>query len=182
MTTSARREYLLEACYAYVLVHGLTDLSLRPLAHAVGSSPRVLLFLFDSKENLVRTMLQRARQDELAVLRRIRGSSPRMTQADVALAVWEWLAAPEHRGLLALWVETYARSLIEPDGPWSGFARATVEDWLRSLAPPGARGRHRTESATALLAVLRGGMLDLLATSDRKRVDASVRAAVAALT
>ena len=43
---SRRKEELLELSYRYALEHGLADLSLRPLAAAVGSSPRVLLFLF----------------------------------------------------------------------------------------------------------------------------------------
>ena len=48
--TSARRDELLERAYRYVLDHGLSAMSLRPLATEIGSSPRVLLFLFDSKE------------------------------------------------------------------------------------------------------------------------------------
>ena len=51
---SPRRAELLDACYGYVLTHGLAGLSLRPLAAATGTSPRVLLYLFESKENLVR--------------------------------------------------------------------------------------------------------------------------------
>src|SRR3954451_5011316 len=50
---SPRREELLEAAYAYVLRHGLSGLSLRPLAREVGSSPRVLLYLFGTKDGLV---------------------------------------------------------------------------------------------------------------------------------
>ena len=46
---SPRRDELLERAYRYVLQHGLGGMSLRPLAAAVGSSPRVLLFLFGSK-------------------------------------------------------------------------------------------------------------------------------------
>ena len=41
--TSARRAELFDASYAYVLDHGLYGLSLRPLASAIGTSPRVLL-------------------------------------------------------------------------------------------------------------------------------------------
>ncbi len=52
--SSARQLELLERAYDYVLQHGLTSLSLRPLAQAIGSSPRVLLFLFGSKEGLLR--------------------------------------------------------------------------------------------------------------------------------
>src|ERR1700704_1958853 len=112
---SARREELLERAYEYVLTHGLTDLSLRPLAAAVGSSPRVLLFLFGSKDQLVRELLARARADETE-LPALRSAAADLPAA--ALQVWEWLAADRHRGLLRLWVESYARSLIEPDGPW----------------------------------------------------------------
>ena len=61
---SARQAELLEAGYAYALTHGLADLSLRPLAAAIGSSPRVLMFLFGNKDGLVRALLARARADE----------------------------------------------------------------------------------------------------------------------
>ena len=67
-TASARETELLEKAYAYVLEHGLADMSLRPLATAIGSSPRVLLVLFDSKDELVARLLSRAREDELAML------------------------------------------------------------------------------------------------------------------
>jgi AcrR family transcriptional regulator len=161
---SARREELLDAAYAYVLEHGLADVSLRPLAAAVGSSPRVLLFLFGSKDGLVRALLARARADELAALADGRSSS------DVGAAVWDWLVAAEHRALLRLWVEAYARSLVDPDGPWGGFAERTVADWLDVLAPA-----RDDADRTLLLAVLRGALLDLLATGDAERTTAAVR-------
>ncbi len=69
---SPRKEELLERAYQYVLSRGLADLSLRPLAAAIGSSPRVLLFLFGSKDDLVRALLARARADELAFLEQAR--------------------------------------------------------------------------------------------------------------
>jgi AcrR family transcriptional regulator len=182
---SARRQELLELAYRYVLRHGLADLSLRPLAAAVGSSPRVLLFLFGSKEGLVRALLARARADELGVLRRLERASAGADLPAVAAEVWRWLAADDHRALLTLWVEGYARSLVDPDGPWAGFARATVEDWLGLLAaaqPPGERdtaaGRARR---TLVLAVLRGALLDLLATGDAERTTAAVHQQLAAL-
>jgi AcrR family transcriptional regulator len=175
---SPRRDELLERAYAYALEHGVADISLRPLAAAVGSSPRVLLFLFESKAGLVQALLARARRDELALLERARemtarpaGRSPGTRDAvAVAADVWGWLAAEEHRALLKLWVEGYARSLIEPEGPWAGFAAATVADWLEVFA--GAT--PDAELRTLILAVLRGAMLDLLATGDIERVSAAL--------
>ena len=171
---TVRREELLEKAYAFVLEHGLADLSLRPLARAIGSSPRVLLYLFESKDGLVRELLARARQDELAAIQDIEGDLEAVTAT-----LWEWLAAPEHRPLLVLWLEAYARSLVEPDGPWSGHARQTVEDWFDVLAkaqPPAVRRtRAGLAERTRALALVRGAMLDLLATGDETRVTAALR-------
>lgn len=182
--TSPRREELLELAYRYVLEHGLVSLSLRPLARAVGSSPRVLLLLFGSKEGLVRALLARARAAELELLAAAAPAGDDLVT--VALALWRWLSAPEHRALLALWVEAYGRSLVEPDGPWGGFARATVEDWLALLAqaqPPRRRATARARAErTLVLALLRGALLDLLATEDLARTSAAVHAGISVVT
>ncbi|HVX55816.1 TetR/AcrR family transcriptional regulator [Nocardioides sp.] len=167
---SARERELVEAAYAYVLEHGIGDLSLRPLASAIGSSPRVLLFLFDSKEGLVRRLLARAREDELGWLAAA-GPRAELTSPDHAVRViWGWLSAAEHAPLLRLWVEAYGRSLVDPSGPWAGFAEATVTDWLRLLESTGADAAARTLA----LAGLRGLLLDLLATGDLARIGAAL--------
>jgi len=169
---SARRRALLEAAYGYVLERGLATLSLRPLATAIGSSPRVLLFLFGSKDGLVQAILARARADELAVLDRVRRAGVADGPAAAAAAIWAWLVAPEHRALLTLWVEGYGRALVEPDGAWAGFAARTVHDWLAVLDDVG--GGDEVDR-TLLLAVVRGALLDLLATGDVARTTAAVR-------
>jgi AcrR family transcriptional regulator len=176
---SPRKAELLERAYRYALEHGVANLSLRPLASAIGSSPRVLLYLFGSKDGLVRALLARARAEELALLEELR-SNPGSDLKDVVARIWEWLAADERRGLLSLWVEGYARSLIDPDGPWAGFAKATVDDWLALLAEYQPANQHDSDHATTqrteALALLRGALLDLLATGDRERTTATIRA------
>jgi len=176
--SSARQLELLERAYDYVLQHGLTSLSLRPLAQAIGSSPRVLLFLFGSKEGLVQALLARARAAELEFLEQTPPTGSAEDFASVVRGVWQWLRDKQHRRMLALWLETYARSLVEPSGPCANFARKTVDDWLELLAGRQAHPRSRagaTERALAL-AVLRGALLDLLATGDEERTTAIVEA------
>jgi hypothetical protein len=94
--------------------------------------------------------------------------------------VWDWLADPAHRPVLALWVEAYGRSLLDPRGPWAGFAQSTVDDWLVVLAsaqpPPVRRSAAGRAERTQVLAVLRGALLDLLATGDARRTTAAVTA------
>lgn len=174
---SARKLELLDAAYAYLLRNGWSGLSLRPLAAAIGSSPRVLLYLFDSKDGLIRALLDRARADELALLERIDPHADGgLTEATGR--IWTWLSDPTHRAVLALWAEAYARSLIDTDGPWTGFAESTVNDWLALLAQAQPARERRTAAGrnrrTLALAVLRGALLDLLATGDRTRVTRAV--------
>jgi AcrR family transcriptional regulator len=142
----------------------------------------VLLYLFGSKDGLIRALLARARADELALLRTASnaetGDSAQNLEV-VATRIWSWLAAARHRELLTLWVSGYARSLAEPDGPWAGFAAATVADWLAVLRAAQPEPRRDTAAGlaerTLVLAVLRGALLDLLATGDVERTTASVR-------
>ena len=188
---SARQAELLEAAYQYAVSRGRADLSLRPLAAAIGSSPRVLLYLFGSKDGLVRALLARARADELGLLEQARGEGDGTGGAEpggmagAAGRIWGWLADDAHRSLLTLWADGYVRSLAQPDGPWAGFAAATVADWLAVLAaaqPAPFRATPAGEAErTLVLAVLRGALLDLLATGDTARTTGAVRRQLAGL-
>ena len=58
-----RKSELLDAATEYVLAHGLSDLSLRPLAQQLGISHASLLRHFSSKDELVMAVLERIRTD-----------------------------------------------------------------------------------------------------------------------
>ena len=55
---TARRDEVAQAATDYVLEHGLVGLSLRPLAAELGTSDRMLLYHFDSKDDLVAAVLR----------------------------------------------------------------------------------------------------------------------------
>lgn len=155
-----RREDLLAATVRYVAEHNVSDLSLRPLAAEIGTSPRVLLYLFGSKEQLVRDVLAVGRAEQLALLERSEeaGGSARETLE----LLWAWVADPEHRGALRLFFEGYVRAFGHAE-PWRDFGTASLDEWL----PPLARVLDGTgANATVVLAVLRGLLLDLLAAED----------------
>jgi len=180
--TSRRRTEIVEAAYQHAAGVGLAGASLRPLAEAVGSSTGVLRFLFGSKDGLVAAVLERARADELELLARIPADAD---LAAVARTIWSWLADPRHRNVLRLWTESYAASLQDDAGPWSGFAAATVRDWLAVLARAQPAAERNTAAGrarrTAVLAVLRGAMLDLIATGERARTTRAVEDVLALL-
>jgi AcrR family transcriptional regulator len=174
---SPRRRELLAAALAYAAEHNLSDLSLRPLAAAIGSSPRVLLYLFGSKEGLIREVLAAGRAEQLALVARA-DSEAAGPRAALGL-LWEWCTAPGHRSTLRMFFEAYSRSPGD-DGPWRGFAAASLDDWL----PPFERLFAGTGMpATLGLAVLRGLLLDVVAldpaanreSGDFARIDAAWR-------
>jgi AcrR family transcriptional regulator len=171
----ARRAELLDRAVDYVCRHGLAELSLRPLAKAVRSSPRGLLYYFGSKEKLIVEVVRRgrARQREMMATLKLTDLSPRA----IARTLWREWSNPEWEPLTRLSFEVYALSLADPSR-FSGFLDASVNEWLKALEvctrlPGWTRARSRA-LGTLLIAGFRGFLLDLLATHDRARVDRAV--------
>ena len=168
-----RPEELREAIVRFLMKHGLADLSLRPLAKAVGSSPRVLLYYFGSKEKIVVEILAEVRRQQLASF----GQIDAATFAEACQIVWKRMSAPDSEPIFRLFFEAYGMALRRPK-QFKDFLRATVEDWLTLVAEPLVREGHTRRQArafaTVVLAGLRGFMLDYCNTGDRKRVDDAV--------
>jgi hypothetical protein len=105
-------------------VSALTISVLRPgigRGTRAGSSPRVLLYFFGSKEGLVRAVLIRSRDNQYRLVEQwlAEASSP----ADRIERLWQWPADPEQAGVERLFFESYARSLHDEDGAWAGFGK-----------------------------------------------------------
>jgi AcrR family transcriptional regulator len=171
----ARRAELLDRAVDYVCHTGLAELSLRPLARAVGSSPRVLLYYFGSKEQLVVEIIRRgrARQREMMMDLKLTDVRPR----EVARALWREWSKPEWEPLTRLSFEVYALSLNDPQR-FPGYLERSVGEWLDALEYcTKLPGRTRAQSqalGTLLIAGFRGFLLDLLATHDRARINRAV--------
>jgi AcrR family transcriptional regulator len=167
---------LLDAIVDHLTAHGVAELSLRPLAKAVGSSPRVLLYYFGSKEELIVKALARLRERQRATYARMKGASF-ATPADACRAIWKNMSAPESEPLFRMFFEAYAMALRHPQR-FKEFLRSAVEDWLEFLAAPLIRKGHAEGQArayaTVVLAGFRGLMLDYCASRDRKRLDRAV--------
>jgi AcrR family transcriptional regulator len=173
MSEPPARDRLLAAAVEYVAANGIGDISLRRLAEAIGTSHRMLIYHFGSREGLlievVRTVEQRQR-DALAAL----DAEPGATPEDVGRAMWRRLADESLWPLERLFFELYGQALQgRPHAV--PLLEGIVEDWLgpatemaleRGTAPENARAEARLG-----LAVVRGLLLDLLATGDREGVE-----------
>ena len=169
------RSALLDRIVDYVYANGVSDLSLRPLAKAVRSSPRVLLYYFKSKEDLIVEIVARARERQRVLFERVGIGTEK--PIDACRAVWSIMSAPKSEPAFRLFFEIYGLALQDPDR-YAGFLRGAVDDWLTFIEKPHvAAGHSRVDAraiATIVLAGYRGFMLDLCATHDRRRIDRAV--------
>lgn len=160
-----RRQELLDGAIEYAIANGIADLSLRPLASALGTQAPVLLHHFGSKEQLLALILNGVR-DRLRTL----GREAEATETRAGLgAVWAWASDPAQDPFLRSFFEAYALALRHPDR-YGEFLGAVVQDWLDE--PMAAVDDI---SATIAMAAIRGLLLDLLATGQRERVDGAMK-------
>ncbi|HSS88256.1 MAG TPA: TetR/AcrR family transcriptional regulator [Streptosporangiaceae bacterium] len=167
MPTSQARERLLAAAVRHALDAGIADLSLRQLAAAIGTSHRMLLYHFGSREGLLVAVTQAVEEQQRAALL---GSG---TAPQDARRSWERLSDPKLWPQERLFFELYAYALRGRPGT-EGFLDGIVESWVApvaaALVEAGADERTARADARLAVAVVRGLLLDLLATGDRAGV------------
>jgi AcrR family transcriptional regulator len=167
MRTSRARERLLAAAVRHALDAGIADLSLRQLAAAIGTSHRMLHYHFGSREGLLVAVTQAVEQQQRAALLES-GTSPQD-----ARHFWERLSDPSLWPQERLFFELYAYALRGRPGT-EGFLDGIVESWVAPIAgalvQAGADEQTARADARLGVAVVRGLLLDLLATGDQAAV------------
>jgi AcrR family transcriptional regulator len=166
-TASQPRDRLLAAAVEQAMRGGIADLSLRELAAAIGTSHRMLLYHFGSREGLLVAVARAVEEAE-----RARFMSWGMT-ADDARRIWARLSHPAMWPAERLFFELYVQALLGRLGD-KQFLDSTVEGWLAPVAAAmveaGASEATARTDARLGMAVVRGLLLDLLATGDREGV------------
>lgn len=176
MTQPHPRDRLLEAAIAYIAERGISDLSLRELATAIGTSHRMLLHHFGSKEALwvevIRTVEERQRTG-LPDLVPDPGADP----AEATRTWWRHISDPSLWANERLFFEVYGQALQGRPGTTElldGIVDAWVEPIAAVLVEQGVPEAAARARARLSVAVTRGLLLDLLATGDREAVDAAM--------
>jgi AcrR family transcriptional regulator len=168
-----RPEELRNAIVRYLIEHGLTGLSLRPLAKALGCTPRVLLYHFGSKEKMIIEVLAQVRRGQRVDY----GGIEEASFTEGYLTIWKRMSAPDSEPLFRLFFEAYGIALRYPR-LYKAFLHDTIENWLQLMTDEFQGERYQCKQAPAIativLAGLRGFMLDFCTTHDRKRVDEAV--------
>ncbi len=162
-----RREELVVGATVWVLEHGLAGLSLRPLAKALGTSDRMLVYYFGSKDGLVAAIMEFAGEQLIAAMPRIDPARPPRSARAWLDQAWALFSSPEIRSGLALMFELDAAAARSP-GPARDASAAVTARWLGAvgdaLTELGVPARARRGLTPLVAAALIGLALEHLIT------------------
>ena len=160
-----RREELLEQVTDHVLANGLIGLTLRPLAAALGTSDRMLIYHFGSRDALVSAVVEQATSRATAAVSSLPAAP---TVRSAVNRLWELYRTQPLHACLTLYCQAAASGLIGEE-PYRSDARASNELWAAALRDylvrSGAPVRRVARIVTLVDSALYGFHLDL--TTDR---------------
>ena len=170
------RERWLAATMDYVTRHGIGELTLRQLAKALGTSHRMLVYHFGSKEGLLTEVVRCSEAEQRALTTQLM-TDPSTPPIEQARRVWSQLADKQMWPRERLFFEVYGQAL--QDRPHTrALLNEIVDAWIEPLVAINQRiGMSAADARAAArlgLAVTRGLLLDLLATGDREGADAAM--------
>ncbi|MEV4201295.1 TetR/AcrR family transcriptional regulator [Micromonospora globbae] len=168
------RAALLDRCVAFLKENGFSELSLREIAAGAGTSHRMLIYHFGSREGLLAEVVRRVEDEQRAALAALATGSD--DPVEVSRQFWRRLADPALAPAERLFFEIYAHALHGRS--WTGpFRASVVAAWTGPVEELFVRlGFDETEArwrARLGLAATRGLLLDLLVTGDRELLDAA---------
>jgi AcrR family transcriptional regulator len=164
---SERRDALIEKALQYFLSHGLAGLSLRPLAGKIGTSARLLVYHFGSKDGLVAAVMDEV---QARTQRSFAASAARAAKSEkgVMRAFWDGITAPENVPTLRLLFEVQVLALQNPKA-YARYLKGTSSSWLELIEGSLPPSKSKREIATLCAAVIDGLLLEYVSTGDLRR-------------
>ncbi len=162
------RNQFLEKCLAYFLRHGVANLSLRPLAAAVGTSARMLLHYFGSKEALIAEVMGQVQARLQTAFHDLTVDHGAADRENLIQDFWKVLSARPNQPALRLLFEVQMLALQNPKR-YRRYLTRTSASWRELIERALPAGQKNAISATLYTAVIDGLLLELLSTGDLKR-------------
>src|SRR5690349_24959390 len=99
------RQALLDRVVEHVAHHGMSDVSLRELAAGIGTSHRMLLYHFGSREGLLAAIVAAIEAQQRAVM--VAMAEQAKTPRELMLGLWEQVSREELRPFVKLFFEVF---------------------------------------------------------------------------
>ena len=158
-TNPQKRHDLLDAIVRNVGADGIGQRSLRDIAEQVGTSHRMLLHYFESREGLLVAIVDEVERRTKVDVDALYDAED--DPADVLERAWSELRVEQMRPSERLFFECYARG-ANGEHPFDRLHPDSITSWLEMASRQGVD----IDLARLGLAVVRGLLLDLIATND----------------
>lgn len=168
-----RKQQLLDALIAYLVKRGLADLSLRPMAAAAGTSARLLIFHFGSKERLLVEVLAEMQGRLQRSFGALLAAESKPRKVPLLRAFWDWATTGVNYDYHRL---LYQLQLLAAQNPkvYGRYLKQNSMTWLELIQPVLPEAQQTPGFATLYGAVFDGLFIELMSTGDRRRVNAAL--------
>lgn len=149
----------------HVAANGLSDTSLRELASAVGTSHRMLIYHFGSRDGVVAAVVERMETNQRTALESL--AEEATTPTDLIARQWAHLSDPAIAPFVRLFFEVTAHAMFGRPGT-AGFIENLTDPWIEFGTRLAEQMGVDADSAAIRLgvAVSRGLLLDAVTSGD----------------
>lgn len=167
------RDELLAAAIEHLADHGVDNQSLRGLADAIGTSHRMLIYHFGSRQGVLAAVVQAVEEQQRSTLAAMLDDPAASSPRELSLRFWAEVVGPALR-YGPLFFELAAHAMQRQPHALT-LRTSLVDPWLGPLTTLLERAGHPPARAAVQarlgLAVARGLLLDLLVTGQRAAAD-----------
>lgn len=164
------RQALLNAAARHLVDHGIADQSLSDIAAGLGTSARMLIHHFGTRDALVARALEIARHWQLDDAQRY--FQPASDAVAVLRTTWTWLVDDETLSYFRLFQQVAALERLQGADAPTSFSARLGEDWrplVRRVFEADPRFDDAASFADLTIAFYRGLALDLVYGTHRSR-------------
>lgn len=170
---ATRKEELLEELLGYLLKHGVAEVSLRPMAAAVGTSARLLIFHFGSKERLLTEVLELVQARLQRSLGDLLAADPGAERPAPLRLFWDW--ALKDANFVQLRLLYQLQVLAAHDQKTYGkYLKKNSLHWLETVQAVLKPSQRSPLLATLIVAVFDGLFIEVMSSGDRRRATAAI--------
>jgi AcrR family transcriptional regulator len=169
----SRKEQLLENLIAYLIRHGVPDVSLRPMAKEVGTSARLLIFHFHSKERLLLEVLDEMQMRLQHSLKELVANDSSPDRPAPLRMFWDWALKDQNFAHLRVLYQLHILA-AQDNKTYGKYLKRNSLNWLEAVQAILKPSQRSSGLATLIVAVFDGLLIEVMSTGDRRRATAAI--------
>jgi AcrR family transcriptional regulator len=169
----SRKQQLLEDLIAYFIRRGVADVSLRPMAKEVGTSARLLIFHFQSRERLLLEVLDEMQTRLQQSLEELLANHATPDRPAPLRMFWDWALKDQNFAHLRVLYQLHILA-AQDSKTYGKFLKRNSLNWLETVQAILKPSQRSSGLATLIVAVFDGLFIEVMSTGDRRRATVAI--------